>query len=318
MIVSTSFFKKESVLTPDRIETKAHAKVNLYLEIIGLRPDGFHEIESLMAPVSLADDLLVERSGGGISLETPGFTDVPPEKNLAWRAADLFLQKSGARSGVRMVLEKKVPAGAGLGGGSSDAAAVLRAMDALFPGLLSVDELLGLAARIGSDVPFFLCGGAAWVRGRGELVEPVTADEKPSSAVLVYPGFGVPTAWAYKEWDRWLSSGLTARGESDKNSPPIGAACFRGAGLFNAFEECVFPAHGELGRAKAGLVEAGAAGAIMSGSGSTVFGVFDDAGKAASAVIALERMSAGWRVFPVEVMPVVPWQGRQYWGVVKR
>jgi len=285
-----------------RLYIEARAKVNLYLEILGVRADGFHEIESLMAPVSLHDRIWLTPTNGGVDLSCPSMPDLPIEKNLSYKAASAFLKAAAIGKGVFIEVEKNIPDGAGLGGGSSDAAAVLKGMSLLFPESVSAENILKAAASIGSDVPFFLGDGAAWVRGRGEKIKAAIGLRGPVPAVLVYPGFAVSTAWAYSEYDR-VSDSLTSILESARNPPPPGAACLHGTGLYNTFEKCVFSARPMLGAIKSGLLEAGARGALMSGSGSTVFGLFDSGEAADRAAAVMRKLSEVWRVFRVDVLP---------------
>ncbi len=241
----------------------APAKVNLSLRVLGKRSDGFHDIETLMVRLDLADELEIELTSTpeiSIVCEEPG---VPAdERNLAWRAAAAFREATGRDFGCRIHLTKRVPHGAGLGGGSSDAASVFVALDSLLGTGLGPAELLPLAAGIGSDIPFFLDGRAAWCRGRGELLEPATGIPA-LDLVLVKPPFPVPTGWAYSAW-----------------SPQAEAQSFEAQGVtfFNDLEAPVFGKHLVLPTLKAWLAaQPGVAGAMMSGSGSTVFAVLNEA-----------------------------------------
>src|SRR5437660_1186671 len=176
----------------------APAKINLSLEIKGRREDGFHEIETLMAPISLADRLTIERANEkeGIDFSCDDAALSKGEDNLVVRAAKLFQERAGMSSGIRISLEKKIPHGAGLGGGSSDAATTLLGLNELFATQLAQKNLMELAAQLGSDVPFFIAQSAAVCRGRGEIVSPM----KLSNALhllLMKPDFGVPTPSAY-------------------------------------------------------------------------------------------------------------------------
>jgi len=294
---------------PAKLYLRAPAKVNLFLGILGRRPDGFHEIESLLAPVSLFDVLEIERRSRGIAFSCVGLRGVPREKNLAYRAAEAFIAAFGPAGGVRIRLKKKIPAGAGLGGGSSDAAAVLNAMDRLFPGLAAPTALGELAASLGSDVPFFLGGRPAWVHGRGDLVEPLGQPLSRFHAVLVYPGFGVSTAWAYAAWDsrhgnrgrrRGANPELTARGRSASNLRPVRAENGTIRGLRNDFEGVVFEAHPLLYGLKGALYACGAYGVLLSGSGSTVFGLFEGERKARKSAALIARSNPEWKAFAVK------------------
>jgi 4-diphosphocytidyl-2-C-methyl-D-erythritol kinase len=243
----------------------APAKINLSFEIKARRADGFHEIETLMAPISLADRLAIERAGDHDRIQfscddpsLPGGAD-----NLVVRAAKLFRERVGINTGIRLALEKKIPHGAGLGGGSSDAASTLLGLNELFEAGLPPEELMKLAAQLGSDVPFFVAGSAAICRGRGELVTPTRLDAK-LDLLLLKPDFGVPTPWAYGRW---------------KESRPLPGVDyspeeFGGIKFVNDLERPVFEKFIFLAHLKSWLrQQPEVAVALMSGSGSTVFAV---------------------------------------------
>jgi 4-diphosphocytidyl-2-C-methyl-D-erythritol kinase len=243
----------------------APAKINLSFEIKGRREDGFHEIETLMAPISLSDRLTIERNSDHeaiqFSCDDPSLPD--GEDNLVVRAARLFQKATGITAGIKITLVKNIPHGAGLGGGSSDAASTLLGLNQLFGTHLEQKDLIALAAEIGSDVPFFIAGSAAICRGRGELVQPTTLPGT-FTVLLLKPDFGVPTPWAYERW---------------KNSRELPGVSYApqevsGARFVNDLERPVFEKFILLGYLKTWLCrqpEVGAA--LMSGSGSTVFAV---------------------------------------------
>jgi 4-diphosphocytidyl-2-C-methyl-D-erythritol kinase len=243
----------------------APAKINLSFEIKGRREDGFHEIETLMAPISLADRLTIKRSEttNGIQFScddpsVPGGGD-----NLVVRAARLFQKTTQIGAGIEIALEKKIPHGAGLGGGSSDAATTLLGLNDLFETRLDQKDLIELAAQIGSDVPFFILGSAATCRGRGELVEPAGLPVC-LNLLLVKPDFGVPTPWAYQRW------------EDSRELPGVNYAPqdFSGVRFVNDLERPVFEKFVLLGHLKTWLrVQPEVGVALLSGSGSTVFAV---------------------------------------------
>ncbi|HUB66854.1 MAG TPA: 4-(cytidine 5'-diphospho)-2-C-methyl-D-erythritol kinase [Candidatus Methylacidiphilales bacterium] len=236
----------------------APAKINLYLHILGRRPDGFHELETLMAPISLGDTLNIELIPSGIEFTCSDPALSGAQDNLAARAARLFLDEFKPATGARIHLDKAIPVGAGLGGGSSDAAAVLLALREL-TGIKTDDaKLAELAARLGSDVPFFIDGRPAVCRGRGEIIEPVTLAES-FRGLLVHPGFGVPTPWAYKTYAQNPRAGEPGRG--------FGGITFR-----NDLEPPVFSKYPWLPVAKAWFREQSETlDALMSGSGSSLF-----------------------------------------------
>jgi 4-diphosphocytidyl-2-C-methyl-D-erythritol kinase len=185
----------------------ARAKVNLWLRVGKLRGDGFHEVETVMLPLELADEIELQttaEAGGRWNFSCAGGSaDVPQdENNLALRAARRWAEVAGWSGGVTLRVVKRIPSGAGLGGGSSDAAAVLRGLQALHPGWVGREILAELAAELGSDVAFFLQDGAALCRGRGEVVAPVDWPWR-GVLLLIKPPFGVPTGWAYRALDQW-------------------------------------------------------------------------------------------------------------------
>ncbi len=250
------------------IEVFAPAKINLTLRVLGKREDGFHEIETLIVPLGLADRITIEEAGEwSFSCDDP--TVPGDEGNLVVRAARLFFAGTGVNAaGARVRLTKAIPHGAGLGGGSSDAAATLRMLDQFYGTRLTTERLMGMAAELGSDVPVFIQGGAAWCRGRGEIVE--AADFAARLPVLLLKaGFGVPTPWAYKHWkESRRLDGVRYEGQE-----------FGWGRLENDLERPVFEKYLVLGAMKEWLRrQPEAAGALMSGSGSTMFAVLREAG----------------------------------------
>lgn len=244
----------------------APAKINLSLKVFDKRDDGFHEIETLIAPVSLYDKIEIEKQNRWIDLSCDDPTLSTGDDNLVVRAAKLFLERAKIKSGVLIKLEKKIPHGAGLGGGSSDAAATLRALNRLFATKLSVEDLANLAATIGSDVSFFLHGSAAICKGRGEIVEPMKLNRK-WPVLLLKPAFGVSSGWAYSRW------------QESKEIPEISYVPqnLDGQSFVNDLERPVFEKFVFLAQLKAWLrKQPEVSAALMSGSGSTVFAVLND------------------------------------------
>jgi len=244
----------------------APAKVNLTLRVLGRREDGFHEIETVMAPLSLADRLEITLCEEyGIRL-TCSDASVPSDaSNLAHRAAAAFAEHTGLSFGVDIHLQKNIPHGAGLGGGSSDAAAVLVALDRILETNLPTSELERLAATLGSDIPFFIRCQPAVCRGRGEIIEPFEG-LTPGEILLVKPPFPIPTPWAYKAWA--ASEKKTATFQQYHGFIP----------MVNDLEAPVFSKYLLLPVLKAALREHnGVSSAMMSGSGSTVFAILNDA-----------------------------------------
>ena len=250
----------------------APAKINLSFKILRRREDGFHEIETLMAPISLGDELTIEpdESGAGLFFSSDDPTLPAGEENLVVRAARRFFAEIKEEPRVRIALRKKIPHGAGLGGGSSDAASTLLGLNELYDGPLAFPCLTSLAAEIGSDVPFFLVRGAARCRGRGEIVEPV-GSLPGLSLLLLKPDFGVPTPWAYQQWrDSRELPGV------DYAAQKVGDLIFE-----NDLERPVFEKHLFLARMKGWLREQPeVAAALLSGSGSTMFAVLREAAAA--------------------------------------
>jgi 4-diphosphocytidyl-2-C-methyl-D-erythritol kinase len=246
------------------MEFFAPAKVNLSLRVLSRREDGFHELESLMCPVSIFDTLDVTlRAEGGLEFTCDDPTLPVGDDNLVVRAARLFCGARGIEPNVRIALTKHIPHGAGLGGGSSDAATTLLALDRLFETQLSREALSAMAADLGSDVPFFIYQSAAMIRGRGERVESV-AFPHALPLLLIKPPFGVPTPWAYSRWKE-------AREIPDV---PYAAQTFPWGELGNDLERPVFEKHIVLADLKRWLLgQPEVAGALMSGSGATVFAV---------------------------------------------
>jgi 4-diphosphocytidyl-2-C-methyl-D-erythritol kinase len=253
------------------IEEEAPAKINLTLRVLGKREDGFHEIETLIVPIGIADRLTVEEAEEwSFSCDDP--TVPGDDRNLVVRAARLFSLETGLAGQLRVRLLKSIPHGAGLAGGSSDAAATLRALDRFHGTALSRERLMRMAADLGSDVPVFVDGRAAWCRGRGEIVEAADfAEALP--VLLLKPGFGVPTPWAYK---RWKDSRELKGVRYEPQEFPWGR-------LENDLERPVFEKFLVLAAMKEWLREQPeTAGALMSGSGSTMFAILRQAGLGAA------------------------------------
>ena len=245
----------------------APAKINLYLEVIRRRKDGYHDIETIMQTVSLCDELTFSRRKEGVLLKCSR-PELANEQNLVFRAAKLLIDRLNLKTGVKITLKKRIPAGAGLGGGSSDAAAALRGLLKFWNRKLNEKELAGMAASLGADVPFFLSGGTAQATGIGERVKPLPNLPK-TWFLLVNPRVHVPTASVYKK----LQFPLTNKQKINKirrlisgGFPPEPWENY----LFNRLEEVVLPRVGAIREIKNVLGRLGARG-VMSGSGSTVF-----------------------------------------------
>ena len=273
----------------------APAKINLSFEIKGRRKDGFHEIETLMAPISLTDRLVIERgkATGGLqfSCDDPSLSN--GEGNLVVQAVRLFQKTTKIEAGVEIALEKRIPHGAGLGGGSSDAATTLLGLNELFETRLGQKDLIELAAQIGSDVPFFILGLAAICRGRGEIVEAAKLSAS-FKVLLVKPDFGVPTPWAYQKWKD--SGGLPGLNYA--------AQKFSGVRFVNDLERPVFEKFVFLGYLKTWLrLQPEVGVALLSGSGSTVFAVLrDGADRAQLAERIRAEVDPNMWTFPCETL----------------
>lgn len=260
------------------------AKLNLFLEVHGPRPDGYHEIETVMQAVTLYDELVLRPAADGEISVRCSDPDLPSgPDNLAWRAAELMQCEVGLPSGVSIELRKQIPHAAGLGGGSSDAAGTLAGLNELFGLGLSAARLRELAARLGSDVPFFVEGGTALCTGRGEKVEPVRA---PSAChyVICCPACRLPTAEVYGNLSRL---NLTSRKQSATvimESLAEGDLSAVRVALFNRLGETACVMAPAVARAKELLAKAASCVAVVSGSGSAVYALFNTAGRAAEVV----------------------------------
>ncbi|WP_417908820.1 4-(cytidine 5'-diphospho)-2-C-methyl-D-erythritol kinase [Candidatus Electronema sp. PJ] len=266
------------VLQERSLVLQAPAKINLYLKIVGRRPDGYHELVSLMQKVALYDELTLSLTAQtGISLSCSGAAALPvDERNIAFRAAQLFLTHIGrAGQGVRIVLHKHIPMAAGLGGGSSDAAAVLKGLNQLLATNCSTEKLAAIAVRLGADVPFFVHDlPAAWATGIGERLQaaqPLCGYQ----VLLVNPGIDISTKWAYETFA--LTAGtkkFNLFSFASESGSRLKQGLFRPEEMVNDLEGVSVGQHRVIGILKHRLLRAGAAGAMMSGSGSTVFALF--------------------------------------------
>jgi 4-diphosphocytidyl-2-C-methyl-D-erythritol kinase len=260
------------------VRIPAYAKINLRLDILGKRPDGFHELRTIFQTISLHDELMLGTSRRpGISLRILGNESLlrePVEKNLAYRAVDALRREFKIGGGVEIELKKKIPAGRGLGGGSSDAAAALLGYLRLTGKKIRQARLLEIAASLGADVPFFLLGGRALGANKGDEIYPLPDIPKLHVLVVSPKHIHVPTPDAY----RWLKAKPLRLTKSAVNSKlfEFCALCWsaQGSGLSNDFEGPVFRRHPRLDQIKRALLRRGAAEASLAGSGSAVFGVF--------------------------------------------
>jgi 4-diphosphocytidyl-2-C-methyl-D-erythritol kinase len=282
-----------------RLLVRVPAKVNLVLDVGPRRADGFHAVETVLQAIAVFDELWLE-PGEGVSLVGRVAGVDRPEDNLAWRAAELLRGAAGVSAGVRVRLIKRIPVGAGLGGGSADAAAALVGCAALWRLGWARERLAELGARLGSDVPFFLWGGTAWADGRGERVRPLPV-LPPWPVVVAFPGVGQSTAEAYAALDRaggwprvsaqpllqWLAD------HEDLRWRP-GDRYALAARLGNAFDAVVPPARPDVAALRDRLLEAGALACLVSGSGSAVWALAPSGAWAQAAARALEASGCPW------------------------
>jgi 4-diphosphocytidyl-2-C-methyl-D-erythritol kinase len=272
------------------------AKVNLRLVVHRKRKDGYHDITSVITRISLKDDLEVKPLLEGITVSCTGEKVPEGANNLAFQAAQLFLDVSGKQGGAAIKLVKRIPSSAGLGGGSSNAAGVLLGLNEIFQRPFNKQELIKLGSRLGMDVPFFIFGGPALARGRGERLSRVK--NMPSLYFLVaVPPFAVPTSQVYAQWD---SNGKGSKSEimlTDlHHSLAKVSVC-----LENDLERITAGWHPEIIAVKERLISLGARGALMSGSGGAVFGVFPDKNRSAEAAARL-LLPPGWRCFLAHIV----------------
>ena len=273
------------------VKEKAYAKINLYLDCIGKREDGFHDIVTVMHSVSLCDEITVAKLGEGkssIRLELDGNRRLPSDnRNLAYAAAEMFLSRAGIKADILIRLDKHIPISSGLAGGSTDAAATLRALNRLYGRCFTDRALLAMAAELGSDVPYCLVGGTALCEGRGERITRLPSSVRLHTVIAV-DNEHVSTPWAYCALDRKYSDfdGSVPRGEmgylGDLESFLNGGS-FPSRGLYNVFENVVLDACPGALAIKNRMLELGAVSAVMSGSGPSVFGIFKDAQDATAA-----------------------------------
>ena len=265
------------------------AKVNLHLEVLGKRPDGYHEIQTLMHRVGLFDEVEISLGGRGIRLVSEGEEVPAGTENLVCRAAQILFEEFGIPGDLQIRLQKRIPVAAGLGGGSSNAATVLRGLNDLLQAGAEEERLMGLGAKIGADVPFFIFQKPALARGMGERLVAVQLPT-PLWFLLLVPPFRISTAWAYEFYDRL--------GEKKEDPIRLKDSYPDLAGLLpvlkNDLELAAFSQHPQMAQMKEELLARGAPGALMSGSGPVIFGLFpgkEEAEKTGRAI----PLPAGWK-----------------------
>jgi 4-diphosphocytidyl-2-C-methyl-D-erythritol kinase len=279
----------------------AFAKINPSLRVLGKRPDGYHEIDTVLQTISLHDTIrLTVTDIPEIVLSCDDRSLPTGLENLVYRAASILQGRFARRRGARIRLEKRIPVQAGLGGGSSDAAVTLIALARLWETNATVDELLGIARELGADVPFFFYGGTGRATGTGSDVRWL--DDAPDRCLLVLkPNAAISTSIAYESLRApSLTSALTSAGAKtilSSSGQGENSDSFDSKALHNDFEAVVFRLEPEIERAKIALLKAGAEAALLAGSGSALFGFFDN-GDAQARAIQMIELEAGWRVFP--------------------
>lgn len=260
------------------MKAKAYAKVNIALDVIGKREDGYHLLRMIMQAIDLYDEILIEKIDKGIRINCNKPYVPTDERNLAHKAAKLFMDKFNIKSGVNITINKNIPVSAGLAGGSTDCAAVLKLMNKMFKTNLSDQELMDLGVKLGADVPYCIIGGTALCEGVGEKITKLKPF-KDKILVLVKPPFGVSTKVVYQEFD--LSKvvfhpnveGLIKNIEEDNLK-------YVASNMKNLLENVTLAKYKEIISIKQSMIECGAIGSMMSGSGPTVFAFFDDMVKA--------------------------------------
>lgn len=272
---------------------KAGCKINLYLKIIRQRSNGFHIIDSIFYPLARPSDNIdiIETKGSGLTIKC-----CPPElenrQNILHKAYDLFAQATGFMPGIRLFLHKNIPVGAGLGGGSSNAASLLMILNRMAGGRkLDYDKLISLSSQAGADVPFFISNKPARIKGIGDIISPFPVDLTGMMMILVCPKIHVNTEWAYKQWDLDKktdspSHGLTSIPTTDNHSPLEEQLV-----LSNDFEKVIFRFFPEIRKLKTSMLENGAAACVMSGSGSSLTALFRDQENACRSCALLDRQS---------------------------
>ena len=275
----------------NRISLKAPAKINLFLEILGKRDDGYHEIETVMQEIDLVDNLQFEEIQEGVRLKCNDKNIPSDENNLVCKAANLILNECGIKRGVLISLEKNIPVGAGLGGGSSDAAATLKALNLLWKIGLNDAELMEFAAKLGSDIPFFIKGKTALCSGRGEKITPIEVKSE-MNYLVIFPHINISTATIYRNLKIDLTKKIidVSFFLNALKHPKVAGICKL---LFNRLEEVVFTTYPDLLDVKKTLDHFDFCGLSVSGSGSAFFGLCRDRQQAKAIKSKIELSSMG-------------------------
>jgi 4-diphosphocytidyl-2-C-methyl-D-erythritol kinase len=295
------------------LQVSAPAKINLFLQVTGKRPDGYHELFTLMSPIKLADKLRLKPSKSGIRVSCSDPSLPTDDSNLAYHAAEVFNRRVSERlkvtpRGVDITIEKRIPVGAGLGGGSSDAAAVLYGLNKHYGIPFHREDLIEMGLQIGADVPFFILGEPALATGIGERLVSYP-HLKAYVVLLLYPGIRISTAEVYKNLDLGLTNCEKKLKDFVLKDRPFDAA-FHSC---NDLESVTLAKYPQVKAAKTALSGSGALGVLMSGSGSTVFGLFEDPREAQRAMRTLERNNASnWQFILTELVAAAD-DSRQIW-----
>lgn len=285
-----------------QIERDSPCKVNFILNILGKRADGFHELETLLYPIQYCDRIGVRRAGGGIELSCSDPSLSVDATNLVCRAAAAFKERAGIKDGVVLHLEKRIPVAAGLGGGSGNAAVTLLLLNELFGHPLGSEDLTRIASGLGSDIPFFLQNNPALGLGRGERIDALGAFTalKGMHILLVHPGFGISTPWAYKKLANFPDALNGTPGRARQLADFLSVTDIPWDGVrslfYNSLEAPALYKYPILKMYQEHFLQQGARVSLMSGSGSTTFAIFDSA---ADARVALDRFhmefgTSGW------------------------
>ena len=283
----------------NQIDVLASAKINLTLDVLRKRDDGYHELKTIMQTISLFDNINLKKTDSGIALKTNLRYLPTDERNIAYSAAKLFFEKSGIKSGININIKKTIPVAAGLAGGSTNAASVLMGLNTLFDSPFTQGDLADMGAALGSDVPFFISGGCALCEGRGEIITPL-ADLPKTTFLVVKPSLRVSTA---KVYGGLRADKLTEHPDTDGMIDAItrGDSESVAVRMFNVLETVTAVSHPEIKRIKQEMIELGATGSVMSGSGPSVIGLFADEKVAANAGNVLRKKHL--ETFVVHTLP---------------
>ncbi len=279
----------------ETLKLNAYAKINLGLDVIGRLPNGYHEVKMIMQSVGICDELTFEKQPSGITVTTDSGELPTDENNLIYRAAKLLLDTCAVKEGVRIHLTKRIPIAAGMAGGSTDAAATLKAVNQLFRFGKTKEELMELGVKIGADVPYCILGGTALAEGIGERLTPLPP--MPDCHLLVAkPDINVSTKYVYTTLD---AAPILFHPDIDGMTAAIFAGDLTGitAKLGNVLETVTVPAHPIISKIKEKFLELGSDGVLMSGSGPTVFGIFSDKTAAEKAYASMKQSSLAGQVF---------------------